>query len=265
MTRTISKAMSGILEDLELNNKTYVTLNELSGLAKEHGVNTKPSMIALRLKQAGWLLPTGQHGVWEFAHASMAGPYSKNDPLRDLKAFQLSDPDTESYLCLQTAAWALGLADRIPIHKELAFGEIPRKRIPETIIPYKYCPAIDLRKVHGVDCLAPESILVHIATKPDVVQSWERTMEWLPDVVYEIKIEDLLFEISNRNNSIKRRTGYLIQGMYPDAAMAIYESIPEPTSKIRFGGRRKSIRNDEKWKISDTTIPFSPADMEKVK
>lgn len=60
--------------------------------------------------------------------------------------------------------------------------------------------------------LAPESIVVHIATKSDLIQSWERVMEWLPDV-----------------------------------ADAIYDNIPKPSSKIRFGTRKRSVRNDEKW------------------
>lgn len=265
MTRTISKSMAGILEDLELDNKSYVTLQELGELAKRHNVLTEPTMIASRLKQSGWLLPTAQRGVWEFASASMAGPYSKNDPLKDIKAFQLSNPKLKSYICLQTAAWAMGLADRVPLRKELAFPQIPRKHIPDVMKAYKYCPTIKVREVRGVLCLAPESILVHIATKPDLIHSWESVMEWIPDVIYECDIENLLLEISDRTDSVKRRTGYLMQGMYSDAADAIYDSIPKPSSKIRFGARKQSIRNDEKWKIADTVLPFSPKEMEKVK
>ncbi len=265
MTRTISKSMAGILEDLELDNKTYVTLEELTELAKKHAVQTEPSMIASRLKKSGWLLPTKQRGVWEFASAAMAGPYSKNDPLKEIKAFQLLHPKIKSFVCLQTAAWALGLADRVPAHKELAFEQILRKQIPDDIAVYKYSPTIDIREVRGVSCLAPESILVHIATKPDIVKSWESVMEWLPDVVYETEKAAILTEISERTDSVKRRTGYLLQGMYPDAADAIYDSIPKPVSKIRFGTRKQSIRNDEKWKISDTALPFSTKELEKVK
>ena len=257
--------MAGILEDLELDNKAYVTLEELAELAKRHNVSTEPAMIASRLKQSGWLLPTAQRGVWEFASASMAGPYSKNDPLKDIKAFQLSNPKLRSYVCLQTAAWVMGLADRVPSHKELAFPQIPRKSIPEVITVYRYSPSINVREVRGVHCLAPESILVHIATKPDLIQSWESVMEWLPDVVYECDIKNLLVEIAERTDSVKRRTGYLMQGMYPDASDAIYDSIPKPSSKIRFGARKQSLRNDEKWKIADTELPFSPKEMEKVK
>ena len=90
-------------------------------------------------------------------------------------------------------------------------------------------------------------------------------MEWLPDVVYECSIENVLEEIAERTDSVKRRTGYLIQGMYPDAADAIYNSIPKPSSKIRFGARKQSLRNDEKWKIADTALPFSTKELEKVK
>lgn len=265
MTRTISKSMAEILEELELNQTQYITLEELAFLAKKHHVLTKPSIIASRLKHTGWFLPTGQRGVWEFAPASMAGSYSKNDPLKDVKAFLLLNSTLNCYICLHTAAWALGLSDRVPLHKELAFLQPPRKRIPAGIMVYRYHPTIELRNVRGVPCLAPESILVHIATKPDIVHSWESVMEWLPEVVYESKKEIILAEIDGRTDSVKRRTGYFLQGMYPEAADAIFDSIQKPISKIRFGSRKQAVRNDEKWKISDTALPFSPREVEKVK
>ena len=264
-TRTISKSMAEILEELELNQTQYITLEELAFLAKKHHVLTKPSIIASRLKSTGWFLPTGQRGVWEFASAAMAGPYSKNDPLKDVKAFLLHNTSLDCYVCLHTAAWALGLADRVPLHKELAFSQPPRKRVPAGIKVYQYHPVIELKRVRDVPCLAPESILVHIATKPDIVDSWESVMEWLPDVVYESKVEMILAEIDGRTDSVKRRTGYFLQGMYPDASNAILDVIQKPVSKIRFGPRKRALRNDEKWKISDTVLPFSPNEMEKVK
>ena len=65
--------------------------------------------------------------------------------------------------------------------------------------------------------------------------------------------------------SIKRRMGYLSQGMHPDASNAIYDSINRPTSRIKFGAGKQSIRNAEKWKVSDNVFPFSPKEMKKVK
>ena len=264
MTRTISKAMSGILEDLELDNKSYVTLKELQAMAERHGVRTEPTMIASRLKQSGWLIPTAQRGVWEFAPAAVAGSFSRNDPLREIRAFRIAHPQISCYLCLQTAAWAMGLADRVPEEKELAFAELPRKHIPDNIRIFRFAPEIDIREVRGVHCLAPESMIVQLSAKPDIVKTWESVMEWLPDVVYEADLNLILKELEGRNDSVKRRTGYLLQGMYPDAAEEIWK-VSSHSSKIRFGPRSAAIRNDEKWKIADTILPFSPKDLEKVK
>ncbi len=265
MTRTISKSMSGILEDMELENKQYVTLEEIAQLAESRGILTRAAQIANRLKQAGWLLPTSQRGVWEFAPASMAGPYSKNDPLKEVKAYQLANPQVQCFICLQTAAWAMGLADRVPSRKELAFVSLPKRKMADCILPYKYTPTLEPKSVRGVPCLTPESIVVHLASKPDAIKSWESVLEWLPDVVYEINLKDLMTEISNKSDSVKRRVGYLLQGMYPEASHEIMEIVGSPTSKIRFGPRKTSIRNDQDWMISDTILPFSVKELEKVK
>ena len=40
------------------------------------GVRTATRTVATRLRERGWLLPTGQRGVWEFAPAAVAGAYS---------------------------------------------------------------------------------------------------------------------------------------------------------------------------------------------
>ena len=263
MTRTISKSMAGILEELELDNATFVDMQRLSYLAQKHNVRTEPAVIASRLRKAGWLLPTSQRGVWEFSSAAMAGAFSKNDPLMPVIAYIKANPESEIFLCMQTAAWALGLADRVPSRKELAFTRKPTS-LPKELVAFHYEPELDPVTVKGVPCLTPESIVVHIASKPSQVRNWESTIEWLPDVVYEINIDRLLAELSRKNDSIKRRTGYLLQGMYPEAAEAI-AGIVTTSSKIRFGPRSKAFRNNEKWKISDTILPFDPVELERVK
>ena len=89
-------------------------------------------------------------------------------------------------------------------------------------------------------------------------------MEWLPDLVFEIEMERLMKELEGRPNSVKQRTGYLLQNMYPEAAAAILQNT-RLCSKVRFGPRKESLRNDETWMVSDTVLPVSPKDMEKVK
>ena len=53
MTRTISQSMSHILEELELDNKTFVTSDEITVLAKKYGILTDPYKIVSRLNRSG--------------------------------------------------------------------------------------------------------------------------------------------------------------------------------------------------------------------
>lgn len=64
-----SRAMSAILQELELENETYITTIRIQELAEKHSIGSSPSLIAHRLKESGWLLATPQKGVWEFAPA----------------------------------------------------------------------------------------------------------------------------------------------------------------------------------------------------
>ena len=264
MARIISESMSGILEELELESETFVTTRRLRELAGKYSVGTSPALIAHRLKKAGWLITTPQKGVWEFAPASYAGAYSKNDPLTGIKAFQIANPEIPFYLCMQTAAWAHGIADRLPLHTEVAFPTMPSKRLPEQIHAYHFTPNLETVIKKEVPCLACESVLVQMTAKPSGINSWESAMEWLPDLVYEFDIDKLLQELNGRANSVRQRTGYLLQGMYPEAADAIRQTT-EVHAKVRFGPRQYARRNDETWKISDTILPISPKDMERVK
>lgn len=264
MARTISNTMSEILQELELENETYITIQRIRELADRYSIGSSPSLIAYRLKQAGWLIPTSQRGVWEFAPASYAGAYSQNDPLTGIKAFVISNPEIRCYLCMQSAAWALGIADRVPARTEVAFPVMPKKHIPKQIKSYHYTPNIKTVIKKGFSCLAPESILVHMTSKPSDVRSWEGALEWLADLVYDLNTENLLLELEGKPNAVKQRTGYLLQNMYPEAADAIM-SITELQSKVRFGPRKKALRNDEAWMISDTILPISPKQMERIK
>jgi hypothetical protein len=70
-------------------------------------------IVAARLRELGWLLPTGQRGVWEFAPAAVAGPYSRGGHTRLLRSV-LARAEVACGLTFQAAAWAHGLADRAP-------------------------------------------------------------------------------------------------------------------------------------------------------
>lgn len=262
MARSIPKGLSGVLEELELERPQLVTTPQLGALCRRSGVRTPAKVVASRLREKGWLLATPQRGVWEFAPAELAGPYSSADPLLPLKAYAAAHPGDKFALASQTAAWALGLADRVPAVLDAAFERMPAS-VPEGVRASTYRPNVPTVAAKGVPALAPESIVVHMVQRPSVVRSWQGIAEWLPDVAYELDAAAVLDELGGRPRSVAARTGYLLQGVRPDVADAVMEAAP-PRSRVRFG-TGPAVRNDESWQVSDSILPFDPREMEDVR
>lgn len=262
MARSIPKGLSGVLEELELERPQLVTASQLAELCGRSGIRTPAKVVASRLRERGWLLATPQRGVWEFAPAELAGAYSSADPLLPLKAHAAAHPDDKFALASQTAAWALGLADRVPSVIDAAFEQMPAS-VPDGVRASTYRPNVPTVAVKGVPALTPESIVVHMTQRPSAVRSWRGVAEWLPDVAYELDAATVLEELGGRPRSVAARTGYLLQGVRPDVADALMEAA-SPRSRVRFG-TGPAIRNDERWQVSDSTLPFDPREMEKVR
>ncbi|WP_425955926.1 type IV toxin-antitoxin system AbiEi family antitoxin domain-containing protein [Xylanimonas sp. McL0601] len=75
-TRTLGPALGQVIEELELDQPIVVTTADVAGIAARRGIKTPASEIARRLRLSGWLLPTGQRGVYEFAPGAHAGAAS---------------------------------------------------------------------------------------------------------------------------------------------------------------------------------------------
>jgi predicted transcriptional regulator of viral defense system len=258
MTRTIPPSMGGILEELELEQPTLVTSEQLAELVERHGLRTPARVVAARLRERGWLLPTGRRGVWEFAPAAVAGAYSRNDPVTPLRAFLAHRPAARCALTLQAAAWAHGVADRAPTRIEVATATSElAHQLPAGIAASVFDPHLDYQNLRGVPVLAPESVLVHMAASPRVVRSWTSALEWLPDLAAELSWERLSLELADRPAACRARTGYLIQGVRPDLAGAVRELGPLH-GKTWFGPRGPLRRHDNAWQVADTILPFDP-------
>ena len=257
--------MAKVLERLELERPQIVTSAELTDILEQEGIATPAAVFASRMRDKGWLLPTGQRGVWEFAPAAVAGPYSSMDALLPAKAFAAAHPALGLALTFHAAAWALGLSDRAPATVDVAIPEpAAGLALPDGLRVHGFRPNLMTVEARGIASLAPESVVVHMASSPNRVGSWQSASEWLPDVAYEMDVGRTVEELDGRAASARARTGYLLQGMRPDIAGAI-ERMGAPTAKVRFGPRQHSIRNDERWKVADTMLPFDPRKMESVR
>jgi hypothetical protein len=196
--------------------------------------------------------------VWEFVPAEAAGPYSRHDPVMPLKSYLAAHPADRIALTLQAGAWAHGLANRVPSNPEVAVaaGTVLR-RLPATLAPSVFNPALPTTEARGVPVLAAESILVHMAVRPTDVRSWASAVEWLPDLAAQAAWDCLSVELVARPRSVAVRTGYLLQGLRPDLAAQIAQTAPV-TSRVWFGPRGKMFRYDTSWLVADTLLPSDP-------
>jgi predicted transcriptional regulator of viral defense system len=256
--------MAGILERLELDRPSLVSSDDLSRILEDEKISTPVRVIASRLREKGWLLPTTQRGVWEFAPAEVAGTISKNEPTIGFQSYLTKHPKALCALTFQAAAWAHGFSDRAPAKLEVATAHAGiSKSLPPSLTPSIFVPVLPYVKRHGVPILAIESIFVHLASKPQDVRSWTSTAEWLPAFAAEMKWEQLAQELKERRSTVKARLGYILQALCPDLAERIFSLFP-PGSKTWFGPRAKLKRHDNHWQIADTLLPFDPRKLEAV-
>lgn len=260
MTRSIPPSLAPVLAQLELAGTDLVTTAELDGILRAAAIRTETRIVAARLRELGWLLPTGQRGVWEFAPAAVAGPHSRGGHTRLLRSV-LARNEITCGLTFQAAAWAHGLADRAPDRIEVAAATArDARRLPSELDVSVFAPRLSYVTAKDVPVLRESSILAHMATSPSHVRSWVSAIEWLPDVAAEASAADILTELRDRPATVAARLGYLLQGLRPDIA----EQISGPSTKTRFGPRRTVIRHDSRWQVADTMLPFDPRGLEAV-
>jgi hypothetical protein len=260
LTRTIPASLAPVLEQLELEQADLVTMSHLDEVVRSAGIGTQTRTVAARLRERGWLLATGQRGVWEFVPAAVAGVHSKRDPARLLRA-ALARHAITCGLTFQAAAWALGLAGRAPARIEVAAADgSAAAALPSALDVSVFAPRLPYRRAKAVPVLEPASVLAHMAASPGRVRSWASAVEWLPEVAAEAHVSDLVAELEGRPGTVSARLGYLLQGLRPDVAAR----ISGPATKTWFGPRRKVIRHDSRWQVADTILPFDPRHLEPV-
>lgn len=258
MTRTIPHSLAPVLEQLELYQADLVTTAQLDELVRAAGVRTATRTVATRLRERGWLLATGQRGVWEFAPAAVAGAYSRGGHTRLLRSV-LVRSDIACGLTFQAAAWALNLADRAPSRIEVtAASARDARRLPEAFDVSVFAPKLKYLAAKGVPVLHPTSLLVHMAANPGRVRSWSSALEWFPYLTAAVAVEDVLAELDGRPATVSARVGYLLQGLRPDIA----DQLTVSSTKTWFGPRAKLVRHDSHWQIADTLLPFDPRGLE---
>ncbi len=263
MPRRIPPSLSPILAELELDAARVVTLADLARLVERAGIGTAPRVVAARLRELGWLLPTGTAGVWEFAPASHAGPISHGDPFLALRAALAARPSLHAAVCLRSALAVNNLVERYPDRLEVAVDDsasIPRglRRATRVVIFGAHLgPELSL----GVPVHRLTTVLVHLVTRPTDVRGWGAIADALPDLVDAVAPNDVDIELAGRPRSVRVRLAYLVHGVAPDLADRLVpaEQGGRAAPKVWFGPRGPLKRHSTRFSIADTLLPFDPA------
>jgi hypothetical protein len=256
--RTLSATLAAVVEDLELDQPTVVTTALLREIADRRGLRSEPFLIAARLRKAGWLLPTGRRGVWEFAPGAHAGPIGHGDPTLPLRVALAASPDLPAALALATAAWALGFADRRPATLDVAVpvGTRVPPSLQRSAAVVSFTTNVGYTGAKGVPCHRPESVLVHLAASPTAPRSWPATLEWLPDLAAAAAADTFAAELHARPRAVAVRAGYLLSGLRPDLADPLVSMVGDP---VRFGPRgERPVRHVASWRVLDSLLPSDP-------
>jgi len=124
-------------------------------------------VVAARLRATGWLLPTAQRGIYEFAPGSHAGPYGHGDPFIDLRTALLAEHHPV-VIALQSALWLHGIAERAPDRHELAVpvGATVPGSVKRRMRVVHFSAQLPMADIDQLPVHQPGTILVHLATKP---------------------------------------------------------------------------------------------------
>lgn len=258
--RTLPAGLATIVEALELDQVRLVTTHTLEDLRRRSGIATPARIIASRLRERGWLLATARRGVYEFAPGAHAGAVSRGDQTLALQAVLVASPDWSLGLTMQSAAWALGLADRAPSRLEVA---VPDREVARGVAGIlgdearvlTFAPLLPMEHRRGVPVMSADSVVVHMATHPAAVRSWQSALEWLPDLAAEVTADRVEEELTDRPRAVAVRAAYLLSGLRPDISAQV---APAPAGKVWFGPRDPLIRHDSKLLVADTVLPFDP-------
>jgi predicted transcriptional regulator of viral defense system len=264
-TRAIPPSLGPVVADLELDAPVVLTIDHLSAILTRAGVRTAPKVVARRLRELGWLLPTATSGVWEFAPGSHAGPLRHGDPYLELRAALAARPTLPAAVCLTSALFAHRLVDRAPERLEVA---VPTSsHVPEGLRRgarvVRFDANLDPQRIAEVPVHRPATVLAHLASRPNDVGGWGAIAEVLPDLVADAAADEIRAELAGRPFATRARLAYLVQGVAPDLA----DKLLPPSEggrnapRVWFGPHGKVKRFSSRYSIADTLLPFDPAEL----
>lgn len=216
VTRAIPTSMAGVIQQLELDGDTVVTLKRLAEILSADGRTSgqdQTRAIAYDLQKAGWLGSLRTRGAWEFLPGARGGAYGSGDRFIEFRAQEAVNPTWQGALAMESAASVLGYAQRVPRKEVVALpqGSRPPKALSHDWRFLQLTVAQDgLTVMSGVRTWNLEGLIYGIAVRPSSYEDVAGLAQWLPDSADEVDVAVLIDLLRDAKPAARQRAAYIL-------------------------------------------------------
>jgi hypothetical protein len=254
--RTVPRSIAPVLEALELDQPTLVTLSLLEDLINETGSQVSAAHAARLLRERGWLLPLRTSGIWEFAPGARAGAWGGGDPFVELRA-RLATRPIDTAVAAESAAWLLGFSTRAPEPHVIALP--PGANLPKSLDEFRvvrWAAADQLVDSNGLPLWSPSTLLAFMGARPEKYRDWPNVSEWLAQCVAGVSLQALRDELADRPRSGWVRTSYLLfRGGRGESADELMSMAPAGSGPFHLGPRKMRSKYSARFETIDHVFP----------
>ena len=219
VARAISRSVAPVIEQLELDGDSLVTVDRLVTVMRLVGTAADEAAarrLAYELQRDGWLGRLRTRHVWEFIPGARGGPYGSGDRFIEFRAQHAVDPSWGGVLAMESAASVLGLAQRLPEREVVALpagAPFPKALAGDWRYVRIDLPPAGLTWVDGLPSWNLEGLIVGIATRPSTYRDIAGLGQWLPGAAAGVDVAAVLSLLENARSSTRQRAAYLLRAM----------------------------------------------------
>ncbi len=254
--RRIPEKLAPLIARFELEQPTLVSREDVERIARETGVNSRTSYLIEHLVRHGWLIPLSTRGLWEFAPAARAGPFSSGNNHIELYATLRKRPDLAVAIAAESAAWLHGLSGRKPAREVIAAS--PGLVLPPALKDYRvvrHAAATELDRLRDLPVWSVDTLLAAMAIRPNWYRDWRNVSDWLAEATNRVSESRLRDELETAPRSAWARLAYLLaRGDNEHLATAVFEDAPPGRGPFYLGRRDRSGTYDAEYDVIDSAL-----------
>lgn len=257
MARTIPPSLAAVVEQLELDGASIVTVADL---ARMLGLNTpgdQGRQVAYELQRAGWLGRLRTKNAWEFLPGARGGPIGSADRFVEFRARRATDPSWGGVLAMESAASLHGLAQRLPAQEVVALPH--GATFPKALAGDWRYVRLDMGQegntlVNALPTWTIDALVVGVAARPSGYRDVAGLGQWLEVAAHRVDVDAVVDLLKAQNAATRQRTAYLLAAaLFREKADVVLREYP-PSQPVWLGPRKVGGYFDRDCLVNDTLL-----------